>query len=274
MMQSSFKKMFSVAVFHNYFENNKCNCLQFSPANGCKTLMLKSGLLIKISSNGFELFSNTTGSTHTLLEYIQKTSGIDYFEFDINTDNPYFILFTEIPINWLGQITYSSRDSENQHQNGNIQLHEVLKEERTSSIGNLRIYFEDIRNDKDNSDDTNFEINFRARATQWQYYIITKNTSQFGNLTIKEKENITFEGPEQVVLETGEQALLFSSGVTLIPLSEKPKYRFDLISNTTTNESNQKTAAHKIVFKGLPFPNVTQIGKNKDQISSPMYVYL
>jgi len=274
MRQSSFKKMFSVAVFHSYFENDKCNHIQFSPTNECKGVMMKFGFLINRKSNGFELFSNTTGSIRTLLEYIHKTSGTDYLEFDINTDNPDFTLFTEIPINWLGQITYNSRDPENQHQNGNTQLHEILKDGESSSIGNLKIYFEDIWDYNDNPDYTCFEMNFRARATQWQYYIINKNTPQFDNLTIKEKENITFDGPEQVVLETGEQALLFSSGATLIPLSEKPKYKFDLVNNTTANELNQKTAGHKIVIKGLPVPNVARIGKDKTQVSSPMYIYL
>lgn len=275
MIQSNFIKMFVVAVYHTFYDNNKCNCLNFTPSAKTLKVLDKFGFKINLVSNGFELFSNTKSSVSNLLDYILKTTQQDCFEFDINCSNPNFILFTELPINWLGEINYSSQDPKNQINKDSTILNQTLETKAMSLyFGNLKIYFDDI---KKTTNPLLFEINFTARATQWQYYFINKNNVQLNDPSITEKENIQFDGPQKMTLQTGEHALLFTSGTNNIVLSEKPKYKFDLVSKTTSNPSLPTHSKGKIIFKGLPVPDVSRIGiieNQNHQVTSPMYIYL
>lgn len=278
MIQSNYIKLFTTAVYHTYFDNHKCNCLHFIPNNKTEKILKKFGFRINTVSNGFDLFSSTTSTLSNLLDYISKTSTQDYFEFNIKCSNPNFILFTALPVNWLGEITYASQDNKNQINNGTVTLNPTLETKTMAPFfGNLKIYFEDILKNQ-NSTSLQFEINFKARATQWQYYFINKNDIPLPNPAITEKENIQFDGPQQVTLQTGEKALLFTSNNTDIVLSEKPRYKFDLINKNISNETGQNNSKSKIIIKGLPVPDVSQIGiveNSKDnQVSSPMYIYL
>ncbi len=277
MIQSNYIKIFGTAAYHTFFDNGKCNCLHFIPNHKTDQTLKKFGFKMNPVSNGFDLYSNTKSSLSDLLDYISKTTQQDYFEFDIKCSNPNFILFTTLPINWIGAINYSSQDPKNINNNGKITLNQSLESKTVSThFGHLKIYFEDILKDQNPTNPVLFEINFTARATQWQYYFINKNAVQLNNPSITEKENIQFDGPQTVTIPTGESALLFTSNKTYITLSEKPKYKFDLISSSTsTNQTNTKP---KVIIKGLPVPDVSRIGlienNDQNQVASPMYIYL
>lgn len=279
MIQSNFIKTFSTTVYHTFFDNGKCNCLHFVPNYKTDKVLKKFGFRMGPISNGFDLYLNTTSSLSNLLDYISKTTQQDYFEFDIKCSNPNFILFTALPINLLGAITYSSQDPKNGNDNGKITLNQTLETRVIpSNFGSLKIYFEDLVKNQNNAAPVLFKINFTARATQWQYYFINKNAVLLNNPSITEKENIQFDGPQKVTIPTGESALLFTSNKTYIPLSEKPKYKFDLINKNISNQSNQKHTNGKIIIKGLPVPDVSRIGiienNDQNQVASPMYIYL
>lgn len=277
MIQSNYIKIFGTAAYHTFFDNGKCNCLHFIPNHKTDKILKKFGFRMNPVSNGFDLYSNTKSSLSDLLDYISKATLQDYFEFDIKCSNPNFILFTALPINWIGAVNYSSQDPKNINNNGTITLNQTLENKPVSThFGYLKIYFEDLLKDQNTSNPVLFEINFTARATQWQYYFINKNAIQLNNPSITEKENIQFDGPKTVTIQTGESALLFTSNKTYITLSEKPKYKFDLISSSSS--TNQTNAKPKVIIKGLPVPDVSRIGiienNDQNQVASPMYIYL
>lgn len=277
MIQSNYIKIFSTAAYHTFFDNGKCNCLHFIPNHKTDSILKKYGFRMTPVSNGFDLHSNTKSSLSDLLDYISKNTEQDYFEFDIKCSNPNFILFTALPINWIGAVNYSSQDPKNVNNNGKITLNQSLENKPASThFGHLKIYFEDILKEQNTSDSILFQINFTARATQWQYYFINKNAVQLNNPSITEKENIQFDGPKTVTIQTGESALLFTSNKTYITLSEKPKYKFDLISSSAS--ANQTNTKPKVIIKGLPVPDVSRIGiienNDQNQVASPMYIYL
>lgn len=277
MIQSNYIKTLGIAAYHTFFDSGKCNCLHFIPNHKTDKTLKKFGFKMNSVSNGFDLYSNTKSSLSELLDYISKTTQQNYFEFDIKCSNPNFILFTTLPINWIGAVTYSSQDPKNQSSNGKIVLNQTLENKPVSThFGHLKIYFEDILKEQTSNDSVLFEINFTARATQWQYYFINKNAVQLNNPSITEKENIQFEGPQTVTIQTGESALLFTSNKTYITLSEKPKYKFDLVSSSAS--ANQNNTKPKIIIKGLPCPDVSRVGiienSGKNEVASPMYIYL
>ncbi len=87
------------------------------------------------------------------------------------------------------------------------------------------------------------------------------------------KPAINFTGPQDVVLDNGQQAMLFSSGDNLIPLSIIGNNKFDLVSKPAAN--GNKNAASKIIFKGLPIPDPMRTSSAEgNKIASKMYVYI
>jgi len=100
------------------------------------------------------------------------------------------------------------------------------------------------------------------------------------NPSITGKDGIAFTGPDKVILENGEPALLFSSGNTLLPLSNVPKYVFGLANAPIIINGGgvKKTGVTQTVFKGLPNPDPSRVGTviidGGSKVSSPMYVYI
>jgi hypothetical protein len=277
-MISQFNIVFSINVFHDYFEGEKCDCLDFRPIKSTSEIMKRFGFIIKRSKNGFALYTTNTRNIQEYLNYIEKTIQQNYLEFEIDTNNDNFNYFTEIPMNWLGQLQYSSTNIV-KNNNDKLQLEPVfISQSCNTTIGTVQIYFQDLRGLINNNCNSNYEIYFQARATQWQYYIINTSGLLFNNLTIVSKTSIDFGKSTPVIIQSGKTALLFSSGEQYIKMSEVPKYQFDLVNESKTTNQTLKTNSLKTIFKGLPNPNPSHIGTTITQgtsiATSPMYVYI
>lgn len=265
------KMVLSVNVHHTYFENNICNCLQFYPDAATDKILNRFSFSIGLNTNGFDLYTNSRVSLIDLFTYIGKTTQQSFFQFTIKAADPEFVFFTELPINWCGEIVYQSSDDSNVYHDDTLNICGVLSNQASTSLGKLIIYFDDVLKYQNTKDISKFKIEYKARATQWQYFIINTNLVGLIDPVITGKTGIRFEGPETVTIETGQQALLFSSGKNLIPLSNTVQYKFDLLSHTSVNQT-----ATRVIFKSLPNPAPKRIGAvvNKNQVSSPMYIYI
>jgi hypothetical protein len=277
MIQNSFKIAFSVQVFHSYFDQDICSCLQFNPGAVTRQLIKRFNFKLKSKINGFDFYTSCNSAIPAFLQYISSATQQSFFDFDITTNNANFYHFTNLPVSWLGQLIYDSQAKLSTCADGSVQLAETLSANTSNtSIGSLTVRFDDIINNVP----ALFTINYQARATQWQYYIINKSALALENPAISGKTDIKFDGPQNVTIESGDQAILFSSGSNLLPLSQIPAYRFDLVNNqlSNSNELSKKTSAAKTIFKGLPNPDPGWIGmvniNTEIQVSSPMYIYV
>jgi len=275
------KQVFSLEVFHSFFEEGKCNCLVFNPSPATLKMLNKSGFLQKNKLNGFEMYFQSDTTLSQTLGYLNSVSGSrNFFEFEIVNKNPDFYFFTELPVNWLGQLVYNSQTGAVVQEEGGVQLDpEFLKQESRPRFGTLRIYFETILNSGIETNVTAFRIVYQARATRWNYYIVNQSSLQLSNPGIFGKSGINFEGPKTTTIQTGQSALLFSSGEELLPLSERPKFKFDLVNRAEPgNGKNAKSTPAATVFKGLPNPDPGCIGieqiNGKKLVTSPIYVYI
>ncbi|MDR7211082.1 hypothetical protein [Flavobacterium piscis] len=271
-MNNQFNIIFSVQVFHEYFEKGICNCLVFQPNRNTTNLINRYGFKINQNENGFHFYSNTPKDITTYLTYIETNSQQNFFEFDITTTDSNFTVFTELPTNWIGQFVYTSSNVLKE----NEKL--ALKTDYSSSansviIGSLKIYFRDLIGLINKITECNYAITFESRATQWRYYIINKSDVSLNNPEIISKNPIAFEQAITVTVQNGRKALLFSSGENFMKMSKVAKYKFDLV-----DKSNTTNQTRKIIFKGLPNPGPNNIGleeENKEKIvTSSMYVYI
>jgi hypothetical protein len=281
MIRSNFQIVFKVEVLHSYFEKDVCNCLRFKPGIVTGRLLKRFDFRIRNKINGFDFYTNSRDNIAAFLQYIQTSTNQTFFDFEIENNNSNFYFFTELAVDWVGQLIYDSQADSNVYQEGVVQLAQSLSENvSATSLGNLTLHFDDIVKFRVNNGYAQFTITYKARATQWQYFVINKSAVQLSNPAIAGKTDIEFNAPENVIIENGLQAILFSSGDNLIPLTEVPNYKFDLVNRRPLNhnDSPKKASAPKIIFKGLPNPDPKRIRvvkiNNTNQVSSPIYVYV
>jgi hypothetical protein len=280
MTTTNFKIAFTVGVSHTYFDQDTCTCLQFKPGEATTQLLTKFDLKMRHKINGFDFFVNSRSAIPAFFDYVKKTANQPFFDFGMITTDARFNAFTNLPVDWMGQLEYDSRSASNIYKGGNLQLVESYSTQGpVSYLGKLSLYFDDIIKYSGDNQYARFSINYTARATQWQYFIINKSQAQLDNPTIAGKMPASFDGPENIVIESGDRALLFSSAVDL-PLSQIPVYKFDLVNRPVSNGGGNggRVPNPKIIVKGLPNPDPARIdtsgGDNIKRVSSPMYVFV
>lgn len=272
MIKDSYKILFSLSVAHSYFEKGLWDCIQLLPGKTTKTLQKRFDIKMRMGINGLEVYLNSIGSATSLLTYITSVTDQDYFDFEIVTDPLLFWSVTDLPSNSVGQLIYDSQLSVPKDKTTSILKPTLSDEPCLKNSGNVKIRFADII--KSESGKISFHIEFQAKSTQWNYYIINKSKIKLNKPGIAEKANsISFEGPESVTTQEGISAIRFSSGGHLLPLSQVPKYKFDLV-----DDASGGTSGAKPIYKGLPNPDpirtdIVQVN-GKNVFASPMYIYI
>ncbi len=268
----TYTTLFRVSVAHTYYASGICECLQYKANTDSQALMQKYGFILKSTINGFEVYAATNQSIETQLNYIAQISETTAFTFVGITTDQNFYNFTELPINQLGVLTYASNHTENPTENETVQLAETFVTDTTiQEAVSITITYDDIINLHKANDNVQFSIQMNARKTQWNYYVINNSNQEFKQLMIQSDNEIQFSGPTAVTLQNGQDALLFSSETTKIPLKNTVKYTFNLI-NTKATLSGERT---EIIIKGLPIPNPQNLHVNNDHtIASLIYVYI
>ncbi len=276
-MKTNYNIFFELIAGHNYYESGSCECLTFQADLETMQLFKRYQIGMSMVAGGFRLYSFGR-SLSTLLNSLTSSSSRSYFKFDIVCNDASFYNFTELPIDWVGSIEYNTGNTSGSAANGAIKLNPtLLPREQDEYAGKILINFNDLPSLEK---EPRFYIEFMPRATQWQYYVINQSEVDLSSPVIEDKQKNTFEGPQHIVTVFGQPAIFFSSGERLLPLSNWPKYKFNLLNHLPPKSQGAVAAGTttRIVFKGLPNPdpgNVSQVLiNNRQQLSSPMYVYL
>ena len=279
-MRTRFKFVFGVQVLHTYFEGDICTCLQLRPTAATADVMARYQLKMNDRINGFEFYSGSIASLSESLQHIQRTTGLSCFEFDLINNDMAFYCFTALPMNRTVQLLYDSASVTSIPESKTLLLTETIEAvDSTAIAGKLKVRFADLIKYTGDLQTVNFEISYTARETQWKYYVVNRNALDLNNPAIRGKSDINFRNEGIVTIETGEKALLFSSGDQLLALSKFPKYKFDLVNllKPPTGQPEKRTAS-KVIIKGLPDPDPSQIQaafiNAKTQVSSPIYIYV
>lgn len=275
MLKSSFYKVFSLTVLHNYYTGDICKDITYAVSEESGGIINKYGFKVIITAVGFELYVDSKESLSNLLNYITTVTGETSFKFNATTLNPLFYQFTELPINQIGIIHFNTKHiGKVSEKNKLILIPDFRNTISASFLFQFTVRFEDIIKLNEEGKEADYEIKFEARTTQWKYYVVNNTGQYLGKLSIQDTSGIQFSGPEYVLLPNEQEAQLFSLIGDLLPFSEKPIYTFDLISNSMKNGVERT----KIIFKGLPNSNPKEIAINEEvlplEVASLMYVYV
>ena len=281
MKQNHYSILVTLEVQHSFFKESECNCLLFEPGELTQKVMKRFGFFTRQKNNHFALLSNSNQPLSVFFDYIKKVTFENAFDFIIKTTDEHFWLYTELPLGFEGQIDYSSERKHSISPEGIVKLAPSFQSVSKGVVGKLRIFFDDIISHKEENGPAKFKIELTARSTQWQYYVINKNSVHVENPAIDGRLNISFDGPKRVTIPNGEEAMLFTSADKLLPLSAKPSFQLNLLNHKTAKEENERAGPlfkGKILFKGLPWPDPGRIAMAElngiPVFASPMYIYL
>ena len=268
----TYTSLFRVAIAHTYYTSGMCECLMYKANSDTQAWMQTYGLILKSTTNGFEVYTATNQPIENYLNYIKQVSKTTGFTFVGTATDSNFYNFTELPINQLGVLSYSSTNTQNDAEAESIQLMETFVTATTAQEAiSITITFDDVLELLKVGNNVQFSIQLNARETQWNYYVINNSNQEFKQLEIQSDNEIQFSDSTAVTLQNGQNALLFSSETTKIPLKNSVQYNFNLI-NTKTTLSGERT---EIIINGLPIPNPQNLQVQKDHtIASLIYVYI
>ncbi|WP_339923471.1 hypothetical protein [uncultured Cyclobacterium sp.] len=264
MSTTQYQLVFKIDISHSYFNGDKKAPFTLIPSLSSRQSMSRLNFLVNKREGGMDLFAASPSPLSDYLKAIILETGIEYFDFDIISEDTYFTFYTDFPVDRLGFFQYSSDDELNQTENEITLLHPVFKEGQIdSAVGSLRIGLNALIPALEAGGNVHFNINFKTQSIQYQYNILN-NSGPLTEMSIASDSGIQFSGPTKVVLHNGQSAMRYDSKV-LIPLRQKPEHSFDLVQDG------------KIIFKGLPHPDPAGLYKNETDtrlLSAPMFVYL
>lgn len=97
-----------------------------------------------------------------------------------------------------------------------------------------------------------FDINFKARQTYWQYLVVSKYHKNIEEASVySESKDVKFKGPKETALVDGTKAFSFESNVSL-PLKEYSDFHFQL-------RKKNGNSANKVLVRRLPVPPIDSI---------------
>ncbi len=200
----------------------------------------------------------------------------------VQSRDPDFITVSDVPVNWYGLMAYSSNQvGESVGAAEAVPMQQTLEGpvspmtgKAGNKVGKVSIYPQSL------SQNRQYQIAIAARQTHWHYYVFNRSQLHFNELLITNRQGLAFTNAGEVTLQNGEQATLFKSPGSPLPLQGSKQTHFDLLnllSGGTTGEANAQ-ANSNVLIKGLPIPPTNRIDvtelNGQPYVYSQMYVYL
>jgi len=286
--------LMQIYLFHQYYDDGVMHYMRLQPDHETQTFFDRYRLSARQSQGVYALHYFGPGTPQSFAQSLNHLLDDRPLVFNLISSNDNFAIITDLPVNWCGQLQYSSKNvaskpepSKSQQQSsGQTQVIELVMQLQprtialSSVVGQIVIFPQDLLTDQRKMHQPSFAIKMKARLTHWHYYVVNRSQLKPARLEISNAQGIVFEVPKQVTLTNGEQALLFSSGEHCFALSETVKAPFNLVS---LMPDDPEQALHpgsnvKQLITGLPIPKTDllsiEMHDGHQYVYSPMYVYL
>ncbi|MEO9531969.1 MAG: hypothetical protein ABJG68_07420 [Crocinitomicaceae bacterium] len=273
---NKFTKIFSIQLHHSYFEEGVEYPVQFSWAQESQELIKKYGIRMVSLKNGIEVYCDRKRPLREYFDFIQTVSGETCISVLITATDEKFSLYTNFDLGFLGRYSYLSTNRRKLYSDSYILVDSFKQAGNYLEFARVEISFEDVLSLERPS---NYVVSLDARKTKWNYFIINQSQLDLEAPAVVGKSEVFFDGPSKVNLPNGKEALLFSSGSTLLKLSKVPKYQFSLVNDQNgKSKLNGNRLLRKNVFKALPNPDPAKFEIYEEDgtktVTSPIYVYV
>ena len=282
-------RLFEIHLFHQYYDDGVMQNMRLRPDRATQAFLDRYRLIARQAQGIYALHYFGSSSALDFTQSLSRLLDGCPLIFDLLISNDSFAVITDLPVNWCGQLQYSSRNVEPQQQEQSTEQTQPIEltmqlAPRTitsaSVVGQVAIYPQDLLTGEGNMRQPLFTVRMKARHTHWHYYVFNRSQLKLTRLAVNNAQGIEFESPEPVTLGNGEQALLFSSGERTFALRETVKTPFNLVNfmPVVADQSRHSRSSAKQLIVGLPIPKtdtlMIEMRGGHQYVYSPMYVYL
>ncbi len=273
--------LMQINLFHQYYEDGVMQNIRLQPDPKTQAFFERYRLIAKQTQGIYTLHYFGRNTAEAFCQTLNNLLMGQPFVFNMISDKASFSVITDLPIDWYGQLQFSSKSYV--EKNENLEMTMQLSAKTTvldSMVGQITIFSENLLTTEGKMRCPLFVIKMKARLTHWHYYVINRSQLKLNNLVVKNSQGIEFESPVPVTLKNGEQALLFSSGERTFALSETFKTPFNLLNlmSNTSEQAFPSTSSVKQLVAGLPIPKTDvlsiEMQHGHHYVYSPMYVYI
>ena len=205
---SNFKKIVTVEILHDFFNDQICRSFEFEPTTSTQKLLTNYGLLFKSISNGFVLIASGDSRFKGI-----TFNGPFLLTFDLKNTDPLFLNYTELP----GQKEFGF-EFENTNENFRLHPNEFVDEAcllmtEKMLTGQIKLtlnqsnqFFGEPDETKTSIEET-YSISFKSREILVRYNFYSSNKNfVYADLYITDEDNsLKLSGIEKRTLFSGKE---------------------------------------------------------------------
>lgn len=266
----------SIEVLHEYFSNKRFTLAQLVADPQTLALLARFNLLCRQRDNVFTLYFTGEANVKSFLLYLTEAMFGQPLVFWLCYDAAKFSFITALPLDWVGQIAFSSQDRSSLPGTHYVSLNQNLASRtvfKDNVIARVEIFPKDLLDDIG----INYQIGFLARQRYWHYVIVNRSKVKLDTPVISNGSDIEFDSAQKISLESGELAWLFRSGRHQFPMEQRPMTKLNLV-NSMAPATGTGQQIERVLLKGLPVPIDEALSVKQDNsqeyIYSTIYVYL
>ena len=188
---SNYKKILSVEIMHDYFEDGLCPSFEINPSSNTRNILKEYGIIFRKITNGFVLISNRD----------ERFTGISFngpiqLTFKLTNNDPLFFNYTDLNLEGGTNFLFQNNNKTNL-------LHKKEYVDKTSMVNNNGFLSGEIKiqlnsnneffgesSSKKNQVEEKFNINFKSRDIIIRYNLYSsKEDFNYSNLFVTDDEN-------------------------------------------------------------------------------------
>ena len=210
---SNYKKILTVEIMHDYFENGLCSSFEINPSSNTRNILKDYGIILRKIINGFVLISNRD----------ERFTGISFngpiqLTFKLTNNDPLFFNYTDLNLEGGTNFLFQNNNKTNL-------LHQKEYVDKTSMVNNNGFLSGEIKielnsnneffgeeSSKKNLIEKKFNINFKSRDIIIRYNLYSsKEDFNYSNLFVTDDENtIKISSMNKRNLSSGRQVFTIS----------------------------------------------------------------
>ena len=210
---SNYKKILTVEIMHDYFENGLCSSFEINPSSNTRNILKDYGIIFRKTINGFVLISNRD-ERFTSISF----NGPIQLTFKLTNNDPLFFNYTDLNLEGGTNFLFQNNNKTNL-------LHQKEYVDKTSMVNNNGFLSGEIKielnsnneffgeeSSKKNLVEKKFNINFKSRDIIIRYNLYSsKEDFNYSNLFVTDDENtIKISSINKRNLSSGRQVFTIS----------------------------------------------------------------
>lgn len=274
----------NLTLLHKYYQNGLMQNINLVADRNTQLAIQRYRLLPHNTTGQYSLYHMGNSTPQSLIKTLKSfLNGAPLTFFLIPTQSN-FMVISDLPINWCGQLHYSSQRTSSGGESDAVALIPELiplSDISNGAVARVDIYPEDLMDNETGNLHCLFSIQIKNRQTHWHYYVFNRSKVKMNAPAITDFKGFDFDSGKHIESKDNVDVWLFTSGERVLPLQEKIEHPFNLVNYTDSSYMQMDHGGKskvKFLLGGLPLPNTEEINiklyQGEQYVCSEMYVYV